>query len=382
MTASPPPGERRRIVFGVLAVVFGVALGATVVLCLEGVASFYTAIRVARQDLPVAEWRYCEHDPELGWVGKPSVRVPEMFGPGRGVVTNARRFRQAAEVAQSIPAGKVRVICSGDSFTFGYGVDTEDAWCNQLSRINPWIEPVNMGQGGYGLDQSYLWYKRDGVLVEHDLHLLAFIDEGFARMEVSEELGYAKPVLTLDNGRLVLRNTPIRKRSGLWRLPGVRSTIAAFQALHLAGTARSLRSAVAGPGLLPTQDVPGVVKALVEDLAKMDREKGRLLAFVYLPTEEDCFKDTPAYLYWSAFMRDGAAHTGSIFIDLVPECRQLPAVIIDSMFISGEDTPYYNAAGHYSVEGNRFVAHKVSSALARDPRVQTLAAGRFAAPVR
>ena len=29
-----------------------------------------------------------------------------------------------------------------------------------------------MGQGGYGIDQAYLWYKRDGTKLDHDVQIL------------------------------------------------------------------------------------------------------------------------------------------------------------------------------------------------------------------
>ena len=41
--------------------------------------------------------------------------------------------------------------------------------------LDPRFESVNMRQGGYGLDQAYLWYQRDGTRLAHDVHIFAFI---------------------------------------------------------------------------------------------------------------------------------------------------------------------------------------------------------------
>ena len=51
-----------------------------------------------------------------------------------------------------MPPGKTRIICSGDSFTLGFGVDNEHTWPQQLAARNANLETVNMGQGGYGAD--------------------------------------------------------------------------------------------------------------------------------------------------------------------------------------------------------------------------------------
>ena len=41
------------------------------------------------------------------------------------------------------------------------GVGNDDVWCKLLESIDNRIETVNLGQGGYGVDQAYLWYKRN-----------------------------------------------------------------------------------------------------------------------------------------------------------------------------------------------------------------------------
>ncbi len=89
-----------------------------------------------------------------------------------------------------------RLVCSGDSFTFGYGVGDEATWCALLATIPPGIETVNMGQGGYGLDQAYLWYRRDGLHLGHQVHVMALITRDFERMASDRFVGYGKPLLS------------------------------------------------------------------------------------------------------------------------------------------------------------------------------------------
>src|SRR5439155_1903766 len=125
----------------------------------------------------------------------------------------------------AVPDGKVRIICSGDSFTLGFGVDNTHSWCELLSSLEPRLETVNMGQGGYGVDQAYLWYKRDAAKIGHQAQLLAFVTDDFYRMQSSSFSGYGKPVLEVEDGRLVVKNAPVPRQNSfvLWMRPRIES---------------------------------------------------------------------------------------------------------------------------------------------------------------
>jgi len=127
----------------------------------EGLCSFvWVSSRIVGTRL-TAERLHTRYDAELGWISIPNVSLPDLYGPGIGLTTNADGFRGPLPVEDRDP-GTSRVICSGDSFTLGYGVGDLDTWCHQLAALDPGLRTVNMGQGGYGVDQAYLWYKRDG----------------------------------------------------------------------------------------------------------------------------------------------------------------------------------------------------------------------------
>ena len=108
-----------------------------------------------------------------------------------------------------------RAVCSGDSFTYGYGVGNDQTWCARLAAINLCLDTVNLGQGGYGVDQAYLRYRRDAGTLDHDLHLFAFISSDFTRMRSDSFRGYGKPVLKLEDGALVVTNVPVPRRPWL-----------------------------------------------------------------------------------------------------------------------------------------------------------------------
>jgi hypothetical protein len=124
-------------------VVFGLIL-----VVVEGFASYMLAVRDIMTAYPLAERRHTKYDPELGWVNEASVHIPDMYGPGIYLRTNSEGFRNNHDFDTAVPNGKYRIVCSGDSFTLGYGVDNDHTWCHRLTALDPRLETVNMGQGG------------------------------------------------------------------------------------------------------------------------------------------------------------------------------------------------------------------------------------------
>ena len=60
-----------------------------------------------------------EYDAELGWVNKPDAFDADAYGHGVYVRTNAMRARANRDFTASRPSNRVRVVCTGDSFTYG-----------------------------------------------------------------------------------------------------------------------------------------------------------------------------------------------------------------------------------------------------------------------
>src|SRR5262249_673910 len=162
----------------------------SLLIAIEGLASYGLLLRDVMTTNPLAERRHTKYDADLGWVNEPNVYIRDMYGSGVYFQTNAQGFRNNHDITSSVPDGKARVICSGDSFTLGYGVDNDHTWCELLSVIDPQLETVNMGQGGYGVDQAYLWYKRDARKIEHQFQILAFITDDFYRVLSDSFSGY------------------------------------------------------------------------------------------------------------------------------------------------------------------------------------------------
>lgn len=73
------------------------------------------------------------------------------------VVTNSRGFRDA-EVNFRVP----RVLCVGDSYTFGFGVENDEAFCSLLEQLfRGRYDFVNVGYAdGYSPDTYALWLSK------------------------------------------------------------------------------------------------------------------------------------------------------------------------------------------------------------------------------
>jgi hypothetical protein len=355
----------------------GLCLALLVLCALEGAASWfgfgYDLVRNARPAL--AERAHTEYDPELGWVSRCNERAADLYGPGRGLSTNARGFRGTRETELDRPSGRLRVLCSGDSFTLGYGVGDADTWPAQLERLAPQAECVNLGQGGYGIDQSGLWFLRAGAPLEHDWHLFAFIADDFERMRSDDFQGYGRPLLALDGQQLRIANAPVSQRGLRW--PWLTQNRELFESLRLVQLAqRGFAKLGAGQGplardvrVLEPEQARAIASALFAQLEQRARESGARLVLVHLPARDRAAPGGFMRLSgWARAALDEARARGTRCIDLHSDFERLAALELDALYIAHGELDYPGAAGHYSAAGNAFAAQALLRALrAVDP---------------
>ncbi len=356
------PRPRRFFWTGMLMLAASVLLFAL----LEGLASVALLaggiLRTSR--VMMAERKHTKYDPEIGWVSAPGLRIPDLYAPGIGLSSNSLGFRGVAETAPEKPPGKLRILCSGDSFTHGYAVKDEDAWCAQLAALDPRIDAVNLGMGGYGIDQMYLWYRRNAANARHDLHVLAVTNADFERVRSAEFAGYAKPFLELRDGVLKVSNRPVPRAS--WLAPyllQLGQSAAKLRAVELAG---ALRLSGSGPRKAPESNTRRILEAVLDDLTRIARERSAGLLLVYIPSDSECqpggFRSP-----WREFWRDQGARRRLMVRDLTPDCRALGE---EARRLYIRDASRYHVAGalgHQNEHGHRFVAElllpEVQSAL-------------------
>lgn len=335
---------------------------------LEGVASLAYFVWYGRMHYwrPLPERVHTVYDPQLGWVSEKSRVAKDVFGPGLDIRTNARGFRNASEFAVEVPAGRTRVVALGDSFTLGYDVGDADSWPAWLERLCPRLEVPNMGQSGYGLDQSYLWYQRDGRTIDHQVLVLAFIDDDLQRVRADNMLGYGKPVLELIDGQLVAKHVPVPRTPYL--LPVLTQNLALLEQLRMLALPRAVIAHFAPPAeaaaTMSEADAERIDEAIFRALGRETAEDGARLLLVHLPHlaqgRPSEIAELPAF---GAAVLARVSADGFAFADLGSELARVPDPERRDLFQAR--TSSNGPGAHYSPEGNRFIAQAIAARLSR-----------------
>ena len=160
---------------------------------------------------------YIVPDAELGWCTGPSVGD-----------SNCRTNRQAARggpeagYSREVPAGKLRVLTFGDSFTHCDEVGDAETWQAQLNAIRPDVEAVNFGVPGYGTDQAFLRWRRESQSMAATVSMLCIWPENICRNLNLDRLylvptgpSTRKPRFVLRDDRLELIGQPCIAAPGI-----------------------------------------------------------------------------------------------------------------------------------------------------------------------
>ena len=310
---------------------------------------------------------HTQFDPELGWLNIPNFGKKDYYNPGVYIKTNSRGFRNQEEFDVHIPSNRLRIVCVGDSFTFGVGVDNDHSWCQQLASTDHRLQTVNMGVGGYGVDQMYLWYLREGARVDHDVLILAATPEAFWRIPFKRSGGYGKPVLQVRGNQLVAANVPVRKASRFVRWMHLNARDAVFElrtVTVLQWILNNLQPARASGSDRAAESQRAVIARIIASLQAINKQKNSVLFLVYMPTLEEYYSwDSPQR--WRGLLRDEAAKQGIPFIDFFEDIQKLALSEVQRLFIP----PNVLGAGHLSDYGNEYVARKLYRFVADNPEI-------------
>lgn len=331
-----------------------IAVTAVFLVFLEGVSSLvlgsFNAFQGSRS--------YQVYHEVYGWTALKNTDYPDFFGPGKYIKINGQGFREDSETSLVEIPGSPRIICSGDSFTFGQGVANNETWCHLLPGYLPGIDTVNLGLTGYGVDQSYLRYMDAGIELQHRVHVFAFISDDLARMSVTRKWDSGKPKLLLKDDDIEVTNVPVprfrhwltrKARAANLRMVDLGDRI--LTRLLSSGPAYNVRKASLPVGTRK------VAQRVFRELVAAGRSAGRETLFVYLPTEIDLARD----LEWRNWTREIMVEMQYPFLDLTPAMRQLPASRVAGFFIDGGAH-----GGHYTYAGNRWVSENIARVLDRN----------------
>jgi lysophospholipase L1-like esterase len=301
-------------------------------------AASQLALRVAYSRRLTEAERLNDYDSQLGWVNMKNRRAVDRYGPNNTVTHNALGLRATKEYTAAIPPGRYRIIFLGDSFTYGVEVGDAGTFPAQLESLAPSIEAVNMAVTGYGVDQMYLLYMREGGRLDTNLLVLAFIGDDLRRMKLTAFLTQnPKPRLFLSEDRLTVANVPVPT----WGLAARTGWIEEFP--NSLASVQIIRSVY--DLFVQNYDPLPVAERVFADLNNVAAQRHERFAVVYLPAKTDVASDrqSPA----AKQLQDSAARDHIPFFDLTSSFKEA---------LAREGVPLFGKGVHYSEAGYKVIA--------------------------
>jgi len=322
-------------------------------------------------------------DAELGWCPRPGQELGPAVHDARGCRVGARP--QAFERVDGVQ----RVAAFGCSFTYGAEVRGEETWLAVLDEALPAYEFANLGVPGFGADQAYLRYLRDGRALEADEVWFGLLPEAALRITTLYPPGYQhwspmvvfKPRFELrDGGELELIPAPTRSPEDIRALLGdqrafvdalgahdfwVRRTRAAFAPAgsspwHWSGLARLVLSWRESGARSPEpwledqeSEFYRLLRAIVVRMRRDVESDGARFRVLVLPSRPDLASLAErGQPYWRP-LADDLAQSGIDVLDLTAAVQAENALSDDRCWMHD---------GHYSAEVNRAVARAIQTA--------------------
>ncbi len=143
-------------------------------------------------------------DPRFGWIYEPHYHG---FWHGADVSINSLGIREKELSTEKAP-NTYRLLCLGDSVTFGYGTENDRTYVRVLEsllrehRPNQRFEAINAGIGGFSTLQELLFLKEVGLKFKPDLVIVAFVLNDVLDVEsVKAKIERAKHLKEKENAR-------------------------------------------------------------------------------------------------------------------------------------------------------------------------------------
>jgi hypothetical protein len=257
-------------------------------------------------------------DPELGWTNPPGETYLE------NTVTHAtsQHLRGTRLYPLEKPPGVTRIEVFGDSFAFGSEVDDDSCYAAQLEKRLPSAEVLDFGVPGYGLDQAFLRFRKEGPAFHPDVVVIGYVSALPGR-DTEPFTFFYKPYFVLREGQLVLRGTPV---------PGFADALTAY--------AHSSRIVDVWRILVHSDRTDEALeRALLAEFVKQIRASGARPVLVRYPIPMEFGRQSPI----SQLYADACVATGATCVDTKPAFDDAHARGVE---LSAPRAVHFNAAGH------------------------------------
>jgi lysophospholipase L1-like esterase len=277
-------------------------------------------------------------------VPRPGVRgrhaVPGKFDVR--VAINGQRFRARREYAAAPDSGVTRVAVLGDSMTFGWGAEDDQAYPAQLESIlgdgTHAFEVINAGYPGTCLGEKAAWYVEGVRPFRPGLVVLTLLGD-----DVDGDLFWR--VFALDAAGRAVRNPPSRRSAAVRTASSTRSVFQAvpgyavlaerselFALVRSAATRAASRERTTALGQRPAtpaevaafrQEGLALLSAELRWLRERTAEDGADLAVVLVPFRESVYPDGG---WWADELR---WKTSAVAEAAAAACREMDAPFRD-----------------------------------------------------
>lgn len=311
-----------------------------------------------------------QNHPLLGWVNRSgSVDYVKSSEFNHRVSINRKGLR-GKEYSYSRQPGVRRILCLGDSFTWGFGVEQSKGFTGALeNELLKDVEVINAGIVGYGTTQEWLWFREEGLKYRPDLVILDFCANDFeddAPPALTAGERYPRPWCVIKDGALVLKNSPVSSgflaAKGNPPPPMLDSQFYVYRLLRfswhtfLKGLSEGkLSSNTESLNALASKKV---AEALFKEIGRLAKENGATFLVVIIPTAQEVRpseRDAPA-----AF-----PNLRTAYHDALEVCRSngLDYLDLGPSLAQAEDRGqhlYYDRDGHWNEVGHRIAAEAIS----------------------
>jgi lysophospholipase L1-like esterase len=248
--------------------------------------------------------------------------------------TNSRGYRDLERV-QPKPAGVRRLVCIGDSFTWGVSVLFDDAWPQRVERIlsrergERW-EAVNLGEPGLNSVQEARKLASEGFAYEPDVVVVAYVlndseDETAAEARRAadwvEEQRRGPSLSPLDRSALVRL-----VRARVWATLENRRRIEGFRSMYADGYAGW-----------------AAARQALKTMGGLSRERGVPLVVAIFPLFGNPLDEGYPFAEVHAKVAQAAAEAGAQVVDLLPLYRGLDWRLL---VVDGADDEHPNEIAH------------------------------------
>jgi lysophospholipase L1-like esterase len=342
-------GSSRRLVFGV------VLAGGTMILTL---ALLEVAVRVMNPPIQVGPAIVTFSD-VLGFENKRNLLCTRRSAEYDTTIQTNSMGMRGAEIPVTKRDGVTRILCVGDSYTFGRGVENEETYVRQLEiGLNDAYETgsfevLNGGVVGWGTGNELLYLRERGMTLRPDIVLLQIYTNDFAD-------NMRSTLFSLDDSGHLHRG---RAYAGLKTITGLFNSIPGKSLLenaYLFNYARTFLNISVRPGGKDESEMS------IDELNREKERSGKLTAKLL---EAFVTFTHSRHVALVVVTVDLSPEQASVVVPILDKAN-VPTLHLDSMR-SDHPEMYFRYDMHWNRDGHRAVANRL-----RDLVTEVMAGGQ------